>query len=119
MEFGARQRSLDGLQAWCLDCCREYQREYARLNRDPARHRESQSRYRARHREKLHAHELLRSVVRSGRMVVPIWCQRCGCVTKLEAHHSDYSKPLAVDWLCSICHGLAHRSGNGKKHVRL
>ena len=118
-EFGVRRRSPDGLQAWCRDCRREYQRDYARQHRDLARHRENQSRYRLRHREKHCAHGILRKAVQSGRMIVPTWCQRCGCVTELEAHHHDYGKPLAVEWLCSICHGLAHRSSNGGKHAGL
>ncbi|MBO6805898.1 hypothetical protein [Thalassospira sp.] len=119
VEFGLRRRSPDGLQAWCRDCRREYQRDYIRQHRDLARHRESQNRYRIRHREKHRAHGILRKAVQSGRMVVPTWCQRCGCVTELEAHHHDYGKPLAVEWLCSICHGLAHRSGHGGAHAGL
>ena len=53
------------------------------------------------------------------RIIVPVWCQRCGCVTELEAHHQDYSRPLSVEWLCSTCHGLAHRSYEGGQHAGL
>lgn len=28
---------------------------------------------------------------------------------RVEAHHSDYSKPLDVDWLCKEHHALWHR----------
>jgi hypothetical protein len=34
----------------------------------------------------------------------------CGA-TKTEAHHTDYSRPLDVVWLCKHCHRLLH---NGK-----
>ena len=109
-EFGLRKRSADGLQSWCRDCLREYQRDYARNHRDPARHREAQQRYRTRNRQKLAAHQAVRHAVRACEIVVPVWCQSCRCVTELEAHHHDYRKPLEVKWLCTTCHGHVHRS---------
>ena len=36
-------------------------------------------------------------------------CKSCGSTARINAHHPDYSKPLEVVWLCSICHGAAHR----------
>lgn len=118
-EFGLRRRSPDGLQAWCRDCRREYQRVYAQKFRNPERHRRAQHRYRLRHAEKNRAHRIVRSAVKACHIVVPVWCQRCGCVTNLEAHHHDYSRPLEVEGLCSTCHGLAHRSYDGGEYVGL
>lgn len=38
-------------------------------------------------------------------------CQVCGNI-KSEAHHSDYTKPLSVEWLCRIHHRQAdYRDG--------
>lgn len=34
-------------------------------------------------------------------------CERCGHVN-VEAHHDDYSKPLAVRWLCRDHHREHH-----------
>jgi hypothetical protein len=31
-------------------------------------------------------------------------CCLCGSTEKVEAHHSDYSKPLAIVWKCFKCH---------------
>ena len=118
-EFGLRRRSPDGLQSGCRDCRRENQRAYAQNFRDPEKHREAQRRYRARHTEKDRAHRIVGRAVKSCRIIVPTWCQRCHCVTDLEAHHHDYSKPLAVEWLCSTCPGLAPRSYEGGQHAGL
>jgi hypothetical protein len=58
------------------------------------------------------ARRILREAVRRGVVRKPANCQDCGAMVdsrKLGAHHSDYSKPLDVEWLCSLCHGVRHR----------
>ena len=35
--------------------------------------------------------------------------QPCHCGAKAEMHHPDYTKPLAVVWLCRAHHLEAHR----------
>lgn len=35
-------------------------------------------------------------------------CKYCGNL-KVHAHHTDYSKPLQVEWLCSAHHAAWHR----------
>jgi len=48
--------------------------------------------------------------LRAGRMVKPCACESCGTeTTDLEAHHSEYSKPLDVIWLCTQCHANVHK----------
>ena len=50
--------------------------------------------------------------------LIPQACERCGIEPSatladgrrgVQAHHDDYSKPLAVRWLCVVCHGVEHR----------
>lgn len=51
----------------------------------------------------------LHNAIRRREIVRPETCQECGVAKKVTAHHSDYSKPLDVEWLCYECHGLRHR----------
>ncbi len=41
-------------------------------------------------------------------------CGECGA-EKVEAHHEDYARPLAVTWLCKKCHAKHHRVNNHAK----
>jgi hypothetical protein len=58
------------------------------------------------------AHWTVDNAVRSGRLVRPETCSRCGAGGRIEAHHYLGYEPehrLDVRWLCTACHGAAHR----------
>jgi hypothetical protein len=58
------------------------------------------------------ARATLNTAVDAGTIVKPDHCTGCGLKPvkhQLHGHHSDYSKPLEVRWLCSVCHGLEGR----------
>lgn len=54
--------------------------------------------------------------VRSGKIKESFTCQKCGVWgdLKLHMHHPDYSRPLDVIWLCTLCHGGMHRKPDPK-----
>jgi len=54
-------------------------------------------------------HTFVLWAVRVGVMKKSDSCQNCGSKGKIQGHHSDYDKPMEVQWLCSICHGEKHR----------
>lgn len=64
-------------------------------------------------RTKLAAHKIRASDLVNMRIIT--WhlerppCEGCGSVADVQGHHSDYSKPYEVDWLCRLCHGAEHR----------
>lgn len=65
--------------------------------------------YKALARAKFH------KAIKRGKIKKQIICSEClNGERRIEAHHTDYSKPLEVIWLCSVCHANRH-----KKHVKL
>ena len=61
--------------------------------------------WRGRNPEKMKAHNALNNAVRDGK-VKSMPCVACGA--KAHGHHEDYSKPLAVVWLCPAHHAARH-----------
>lgn len=79
----------------------------------PERRAELQARaavWRASNRDRLLAYRragtaVLRAIKR-GILIRPDICEECGAADRrIEAAHSDYSRPLTVRWLCKPCHG--------------
>jgi hypothetical protein len=69
----------------------------------------ARARYEAKRRHTLQrrARRALYEAIRKGLVVKPSTCARCGAEPpprELHGHHSDYSKPLDVEWLCHYCH---------------
>lgn len=107
---------------YCAPCLREHTRRSYLRNRqarlDDYRNRRSNEdflaweanylqRTKSDHEIKRAARRAVRRAVASGRLVKGL-CKGCG-VDSVQAHHSDYSKPLDVQWLCPQCHGREHR----------
>lgn len=63
----------------------------------------------ARQPEKQRARANLAYHIKSGHIVRPEQCERCGTKGKPHGHHPDYTKPLEVMWLCRGCHADVHR----------
>lgn len=59
-----------------------------------------------RHPERVAARDRVHRAVRSGRLQRQP-CEVCGS-EEVEAHHDDYSQPLAVRWLCREHHRMQH-----------
>ncbi len=130
-EFQVRKASRDGLTAACKDCLKnrdakrysrekhrraERHKEYMKTSAGKDAHKKASEAWRDRNRVRRAAHTILGNAVRSGR-VTPLPCFCCG--EKAEAHHPDYSTPLAVVWLCPAHHKETHALGNSLKESLL
>lgn len=129
--FGFNRSRKDGRQSYC-DKCRntvykegrsirtilypEVQREIERLinkedyQRNPERHRLDTSLRKKLEPEKNRARSSLYYAVVTAKVHPPDSCSMCDKREKLQAHHSDYTKPLDVVWVCQPCHNLLERT---------
>lgn len=129
----------DGHLNKCIDCTKkdarehrikniekiqEYDRERGRtrkrkkLNRDRQRNATPEQRERLKifrkrwlekNQDRRAAQVILGHAVRDGRIEKPNKCGLCGNKGMIHGHHSDYTKPLDVLWLCVSCHAKKHR----------
>ena len=56
------------------------------------------------------ARDQLVQAVRNGVIRRPARCESCGAERHVDGHHTDYSRPLFVEWLCRSCHIAHHAS---------
>jgi hypothetical protein len=126
-EFYKNSGTSDGLGSWCKDCERSRDRKtYTKIYRKTEGYhqakekyrnspkyknglREREKRYRSHNLEKRRAQESVKAAKKAGRLVAPRFCQICKHEGILFAHHSDYSRPLDVLWVCPLCHAKIHR----------
>ncbi len=66
--------------------------------------------YMSNHRERKRTHWSIKRAVKSGTLIRPGFCEKCGIACKPQGHHCDYTKPLEVNWLCIKCHAEWHRN---------
>lgn len=107
--------------AYCRDCYRVVDRRryyanrekrlakdaerYAKMTKEEVRARFEKAKKRS--PEKFKARQAVRNAITQGK-IVRLPCEECG-TEPTHAHHTDYSKPLLVTWLCKQHHYERHR----------
>jgi hypothetical protein len=115
-EFYKHSKMADGHVNKCKECNKkdvrdnrasnvEYYRAYD-VKRGNRQTLEDQHRYREQNPKKRAAHVAVGNAIRDGKLV-PLPCEVCGSVD-VHGHHTDYSRPLSVMWLCSVHHKAWH-----------
>jgi hypothetical protein len=131
-----RKKSVpSGYASICKECDKARHRAWAKtprgrlkeLVREKAKIEKNREHYRAKSRDRFRrrysqwghakpdplkqaARSAVARAVRTGDLARPKSCVDCKAIVGLHAHHEDYSKPLDVVWVCSVCHGRRHRS---------
>jgi len=95
---------------WCNDCNTERVKKY-RDSGGIKKIREAVYRSVEKHKEKQSARAKLHYWIKKGLIKKPKHCEKCK-EEKIEAHHTDYSKPLEVLWLCKKHHRQEHEKEN-------
>lgn len=80
----------------------ELQPWYAKVLRKGIR-----SAYRAEAKERRAARRRVQTARERGEIERPEYCESCGALGPVEAHHPDHNKALVVLWLCHECHAVA------------
>ena len=130
-EFSKNKSKKDGHNNMCRICQKEYyllnreqrkekMKQYVQRNKEKIREYKNQYRKQSYHRnpEKHKARHKLNNAVRRGKIHKPLYCSSCDSDKHLEAHHTDYSKPLEVLWLCRTCHVELHNRIRNKQIKR-
>ncbi len=77
------------------------------IQEERSRRKEKYSRC-AEYRHKVKIQNFTWQAIKFG-VLVPQPCEVCSKTENIDAHHTDYSKPLDVRWLCKSCHIKHHR----------
>lgn len=120
-EFYVHPRMADGHLGKCKECTKKDARAYARTHRADCNERQKNwhqrhrvemrdklAHWRSAHRERSRSYCQVHRAIGTGKVSRPAACQECGATVRLHAHHSDYTKPLDVRFLCPLCHKIAH-----------
>lgn len=88
---------------------REYDRERARLPHRVALRKRVSEAWAMKYPDRRQAQQKASNAQRDGKIAKPDLCEGCGLKRRLSKHHHDYSRPLAVVFLCKPCHAIADK----------
>ena len=95
------------------------QKRYCLTEKGKNLHRDASKIYCDKNPIKKRCHSIVRNAVKRGYITAPDYCEKCREKDSgLHAHHDDYRMPLAVRWLCPLCHKAWHaENGEGLTHT--
>ena len=93
----------------CVFCETERARKYRSTPNGSQKMREAVYRSIAKNKHKQDARVAVLYALRRGELEKPEECSSCNESSVVEAHHTDYSKPLEVMWLCHPHHAEEHK----------
>ena len=113
-EATKRWRSIPENRLKYNELQKEYQRKYREKNKDTDEYKQKRAHYRAKYYKKQYlknrARDNVYEAILGGRLK-KLPCETCGEI-KVEAHHTNYKKPLEVNWLCLVHYREKHFPGS-------
>ena len=104
-EFVKDKNQKDGHYTYCKDCSGLLFKKHSQSLSYKKRHNKQSGEWEKRNRIAKRAHRIVRKAKQTGKLLKPKNCSLCLQIKKrIEAHHSDYLRPLDVIWLCPRCH---------------
>lgn len=110
--FDKNKNNKDGHVSECKPCRAKRDRKYY-LTSEPRRSRKttnyiSAGKYAESNPENIKIYQKVKYALRVGK-IIKSPCKYCGEFHDVIAHHSDYNKPLEVEWMCKFHHKAWHK----------
>ena len=100
-EFYSALKGKNGIMSWCKVCHLGMAKRYVeKLNAERPFMRRAQN--------------TLNNRIKAGKIQRPGHCSKCNKECFPDGHHTNYSRPLDVVWLCKSCHKRIHVSIGSK-----
>ena len=90
---------------------KEKSREQCKKFRETEAFKKAVEKSRLKYPEKRSAQIALANALAAGKIKRPSVCSICKKEGKTEGHHYDYSLPLSVIWVCTMCHKHYYHRG--------
>ena len=122
-EYNKHPNMADGHIGKCRDCRNKhakqyrldnrekinaYQRQYRKTERGKELRAISDKKYQKAFPEKINAKQVIYTGIQRGK-IKRLPCEVCGSSVDVHAHHSDYTKPRQIVWLCRQHHMEEHK----------
>lgn len=104
VDFHRNHKMKDGRLSVCKDCRNHALKAYRATDERRAIQLKHSLKWKANNPIKRNAHSKVNK-----NLTRPNNCEKCSYSGDVHAHHTDYSRPLDVIWLCPKCHSNEHR----------
>lgn len=121
--FYKHPKTKDGLLNRCKKChliaCKKtrnqenslkYEHKRAKTQKRKDLARKTSKQYRAEHPDRKDAQQKAERAIKKGLIKKQVVCSVCNKEKKLQMHHTDYTKPFDVIFVCSSCHNKIHHN---------